>query len=171
MRSNIIILMKLQCTRFELFFGRVLSCTLGRKPYRCVWLAGVVVVDVGPSTCVGTFKTLLNRSTFIEVHKLLKSGRSGEQVIPGGMWVPVAVWQPCELLYTCCFLTYLVAREEINVELTFLRWTFPSCYYLLSIRLVLSICFTLVDERFSMFLCFFRVSKMFLVGLAQWLKW
>ena len=110
-------------------------------------------------------------STFIEVHKLLKSGRSGEQVIPGGMWVPVAVWQPCELLYTCCFLTYLVAREEINVELTFLRWTFPSCYYLLSIRLVLSICFTVVDERFSKFLCFFRVSKMFLVGLAQWLKW
>ena len=64
-----------------------------------------------------------------------------------------------------------MAREEINVELTFLPWTFPSCYYLLSIRLVLSICFTLVDERFSMFLCFFRVSKMFLVGLAQWLKW
>ena len=23
------------------------------------------------------------------------------------MWVPVAVWQPCELLYTCYFLTYL----------------------------------------------------------------
>ena len=33
----------------------------------------------GCSTCVGIFKTLLNRSTFIEVHKLLKSGRSGEQ--------------------------------------------------------------------------------------------
>jgi len=33
----------------------------------------------GCSTCVGIFKTLLNRSTFIQVHKLLKSGRSGEQ--------------------------------------------------------------------------------------------
>jgi len=28
----------------------------------------------GCSTCVGIFKTLLNRSTFIEVHKLLKTG-------------------------------------------------------------------------------------------------
>jgi len=27
-------------------------------------------------------------------------------VIPCGMWVPVAVWQPCELLYTCYLLTY-----------------------------------------------------------------
>jgi len=33
----------------------------------------------GCSTCIGIFKTLLNRSTFIELHKLLKSGRSGEQ--------------------------------------------------------------------------------------------
>ena len=24
------------------------------------------------------------------------------------MWVPVAVWQPCELLYTCYLLTFLV---------------------------------------------------------------
>ena len=24
------------------------------------------------------------------------------------MWVPVAVWQPCELLYTCYLLTYLL---------------------------------------------------------------
>ena len=30
----------------------------------------------GCSTCIGIFKTLLNMSTFIEVHKLLKSGRS-----------------------------------------------------------------------------------------------
>jgi len=28
---------------------------------------------------MGIFKTLLNRWTFIEAHKLLKSGRSGEQ--------------------------------------------------------------------------------------------
>jgi len=28
-------------------------------------------------------------------------------VIPCGMWVPVAVWQPCELLYACYLLTYL----------------------------------------------------------------
>ena len=39
-------MMKLQSTMFELLSGRVLSCTLGRKPYRCVWLTGVVVVDV-----------------------------------------------------------------------------------------------------------------------------
>ena len=26
------------------------------------------------------------------------------------MWVPVAVWQPCELLYTCYLLTYLLTR-------------------------------------------------------------
>jgi len=29
-------------------------------------------------------------------------------VIPYGMWVPVVVWQPCELLYTCYLLTYLL---------------------------------------------------------------
>ena len=34
----------------------------------------------GCNTCIGIFKTLLNRSTFVEVHKLLKSGRSGEQI-------------------------------------------------------------------------------------------
>jgi len=39
-------MMKLQSTRFEVLSGRVLSCALGRKPYRCVWLTGVVVVDV-----------------------------------------------------------------------------------------------------------------------------
>jgi len=33
----------------------------------------------GCSACIGIFKTLLNRSTFIVVHQLLKSGRSGEQ--------------------------------------------------------------------------------------------
>jgi len=27
------------------------------------------------------------------------------------MWVPVAVWQPCELLYTCYLLTYSESRE------------------------------------------------------------
>ena len=30
---------------------------------------------------------------------------AGWQVIPRGMWVPVAVWQPCELLYTCYLLS------------------------------------------------------------------
>ena len=77
MRSYITFWFKLQSTRFELLSGRVLSCTLGRKPYRCVWLTGGG--SSGCSICVGIFKTLLNRSTFIEVHKLLKSGRSGEQ--------------------------------------------------------------------------------------------
>jgi len=32
--------MKLQSTRFEVLSSRVLSCTLGRKPYRWVWLTG-----------------------------------------------------------------------------------------------------------------------------------
>ena len=29
------------------------------------------------------------------------------------MWVPVAVWQPCELLYTCYLLTYLLAYRNV----------------------------------------------------------
>ena len=28
------------------------------------------------------------------------------------MWVPVAVWQPCELLYTCYLLTYFVSYSK-----------------------------------------------------------
>ena len=32
-------------------------------------------------------------------------------VIPCGMWVPVAVWQPCELLYTCYLLNYNDAKQ------------------------------------------------------------
>ena len=28
------------------------------------------------------------------------------------MWVPVAVWQPCELLYSCYLLTYLLTEYE-----------------------------------------------------------
>jgi len=28
------------------------------------------------------------------------------------MWVPVAVWQPCELLYTCYLLTYLLTETR-----------------------------------------------------------
>jgi len=31
-------------------------------------------------------------------------------VIPCGMRVPVAVWQPCELRYTCYLLTYGIPR-------------------------------------------------------------
>ena len=49
-------MMKLQSTMFELLSGRVLSFTLGRKPYRCVWLTGGG--SNGCSTCVGIFKTL-----------------------------------------------------------------------------------------------------------------
>jgi len=37
-------------------------------------------------------------------------------VIPCGMWVPVAVWQPCELLYTCYLLTYFPLHELHNVS-------------------------------------------------------
>jgi len=72
-----ILMMKLQSTRFEVLSGRVLSCALGRKPYRCVWLTEGG--SSGCSTCIGIFKTLLKRSTIIEVHILSKSGRSGEQ--------------------------------------------------------------------------------------------
>jgi len=35
-------------------------------------------------------------------------------VIPCGMWVPVAVWQPCELLYTCYLLTYTHAHTHTH---------------------------------------------------------
>ena len=65
-------MMKLQSTRFQVLSGRVLSCTLSL----CMTDGGG---SSGCNTCIGIFKTLLNRSTFIEVHKLLKSGRSGEQ--------------------------------------------------------------------------------------------
>ena len=34
-------------------------------------------------------------------------------VIPYGIWVPVAVWQPCELLYTCYF--WLSATQFNNL--------------------------------------------------------
>jgi len=33
-------------------------------------------------------------------------GRVYQHVIPCGMSVPVAAWQPCELLCTCYLLTY-----------------------------------------------------------------
>ena len=39
-----------------------------------------------------------------------QSGKSHHCVIPCGMLVPVAVWQACELLYTCYLLTYLLAQ-------------------------------------------------------------
>ena len=34
-------------------------------------------------------------------------------MIPCGMLVPVALWQPCELLYTCCLLYLLTYRASI----------------------------------------------------------
>jgi len=55
------------------------------------------------------------RGRLIEYQLRLGYGRechlcrvAGNTVIPCGMWVPVAVWQPCELLYTCYLLTYLL---------------------------------------------------------------
>jgi len=51
--------------------------------YSGSYTISLCMIDGGGSsrcnTCIGIFKTLLNRSTFIEVHKLLKPGRSGEQ--------------------------------------------------------------------------------------------
>jgi len=32
------------------------------------------------------------------------------------MWVPVAVWQPCELLYTCYLLTYFILCFELKLN-------------------------------------------------------
>ena len=44
------------------------------------------------------------------------------------MWVPVAVWQPCELLYTCHLLTDL---KYITWKLTFsLYYEFTPCWIL-----------------------------------------
>ena len=40
------------------------------------------------------------------------------------MWVPVAVWQPCELLYTCYLLTYLTAGNVLcDGQAIWSRWT------------------------------------------------
>jgi len=36
------------------------------------------------------------------------AGNSVWSVIPCGMWVPVAVWQPSELIYTCYVYTHLI---------------------------------------------------------------
>ena len=37
------------------------------------------------------------------------------------MWVPVAVWQPCELLYTCYLLIYLLTHTHTTVSRPFVR--------------------------------------------------
>jgi len=33
------------------------------------------------------------------------------------MFVPVAVWQPCELLYTCYLLTYLLTCFTLTTDI------------------------------------------------------
>jgi len=38
------------------------------------------------------------------------------------MWVPVTVWQPCELLYTCYVLTYLLKWTTICLRLVSLEY-------------------------------------------------
>ena len=53
------------------------------------------------------------------------------------MWVPVAVWQPCELLYTCYLLTYLhVQRHWLTIQLTHIYTykhdNFCKCFSFLS---------------------------------------
>ena len=40
-------------------------------------------------------------------------------MIPCGMLVPVAVWQLCELLYTCYLLTYLLTYQKGKTNLDF----------------------------------------------------
>jgi len=54
------------------------------------------------------------------------------------MWVPVAVWQPCELLYTCYLLTYLVAMDlcpSVRHKLVFYRngWTNRASFWRVSL--------------------------------------
>ena len=44
------------------------------------------------------------------------------------MWVPVAVWQPCELLYTCYLLTYFVLVINIPGKTTDVRLSRVSFY-------------------------------------------
>jgi len=52
------------------------------------------------------------------------------------MWFPVAVWQPCELLYTCYLLTYLhtyiywtILRHNVTVTLCIRSHRAPcSCF-------------------------------------------
>ena len=43
---------------------------------------------------------------------------AGNTVIPCGMSVPVAVWQPCELLYTCYLLLTLdlIRFDRIQIQ-------------------------------------------------------
>jgi len=39
------------------------------------------------------------------------------------MWVSVAVWQPCELLYTCYLLTYLPVHAKVPIPVGRGTWT------------------------------------------------
>ena len=43
------------------------------------------------------------------------------------MWVPVAVWQPCELLYTCYLLTYLLTYVCARNYFSANKWTTVVC--------------------------------------------
>ena len=55
--------------------------------------------------CGNLFQSSCIIQTFIwECHLCRVAGNT---VIPCGMWVPVAVWRPCELLYTFYLLNYL----------------------------------------------------------------
>ena len=57
--------------------------------------------DVSPTVATETIRCDLAESRKAALH----CGRQ-HCMIPCGMWVPVAVWQPCELLYTCYLLLY-----------------------------------------------------------------
>jgi len=47
---------------------------------------------------------------------------AGNTVIPYGMWVPVAVWQPREQLYTCYFVTLPEATRFQFLNNRLFRW-------------------------------------------------
>jgi len=49
----------------------------------------------------------------------------GSHSVTCHMWVPVAVWQPCELLYTCYLLTYLLCGYSvIKLAITWFEFQF-----------------------------------------------
>ena len=75
------------------------------------------------------------RGRLIEYQLWLRKGRechlcrvAGNTVIPYGMWVPVPVWQPCELLYTCYLLTYIGCAHTHPFNGPFSRTTQVSRY-------------------------------------------
>ena len=54
-------------------------------------------------------------------------------LIPCGIWVPIVVWQPCELLYTCYLFTYNISHRWNQSQSTDRSVFFVFCSNALSI--------------------------------------